>query len=59
MSWGYWGIVAGLVAMLALFFVCMELMYPSAKKTSRASNKTADKPGESAQQATTSGRHAA
>lgn len=26
MSWGYWGIVAGLVAMLATFFVCVRIL---------------------------------
>jgi hypothetical protein len=26
MSWGYWGIVGALVAMLAVLFVCLEIL---------------------------------
>lgn len=26
MSWGYWGIVGGLAAMVALFFVCLGIL---------------------------------
>jgi hypothetical protein len=29
MSWGYWGIVTGLLVMLTLFFFCIDLMYDS------------------------------
>ena len=31
MSWGYWGILAGLAAMLAAFFVCLGILSPGAK----------------------------
>jgi hypothetical protein len=34
MSWGYWGIVAGLLALLTVFFFCMDLFYRNEKKTS-------------------------
>lgn len=33
MSWGYWGIVAGLLALLTVFFFCMDLFYRHGKKT--------------------------
>jgi len=26
-AWGYWGIVAGLLVLLAIFFACMEILY--------------------------------
>jgi len=32
MSWGYWGIVAGLLALLTVFFFCMDLFYRDEKK---------------------------
>jgi hypothetical protein len=32
MSWGYWGIVAGLLALLTVFFFCMDLFYRNEKK---------------------------
>jgi hypothetical protein len=34
MSWGYWGIVAGILALLTVFFFCMDLFYRNEKKTS-------------------------
>jgi hypothetical protein len=33
MSWGYWGIVAGLLALLTVFFFCMDLFSRNEKKT--------------------------
>jgi hypothetical protein len=27
MSWGYWGIVAGLLVLLTVFFFCIDLLY--------------------------------
>ncbi|CAI4033558.1 MAG TPA: hypothetical protein VLA99_01445 [Nitrospiraceae bacterium] len=38
MSWGYWGIVAGLLTMVGLFFVCMAILYPAEKESSRLSS---------------------
>jgi hypothetical protein len=32
MSWGYWGIVAGLLSMVTVLFVCMEILYAHAKR---------------------------
>jgi hypothetical protein len=32
MSWGYWGIVAGLLSMVVVLFVCMEILYAHARK---------------------------
>lgn len=33
MSWGYWGIVGGLLAMVATLFVCIGILYPRGKGT--------------------------
>lgn len=33
MSWGYWGILAGLAAMVATFFVCVRILSPGEKIT--------------------------
>lgn len=33
MSWGYWGIVAGLLILLTGFFFCMDLLYRGTEKT--------------------------
>lgn len=32
MSWGYWGIVTGLLVMLVLFFVSMGILYRGSGK---------------------------
>jgi hypothetical protein len=32
MSWGYWGIVTGLLVLLTVFFFCLDLLYPDEKK---------------------------
>jgi len=42
MSWGYWGILAGLIALLAVFFICMELLYASARGTAKGNGVGAD-----------------
>ncbi len=31
MSWGYWGIVTGLVVLLVVFFISMEILYARAR----------------------------
>jgi len=36
MSWGFWGIVTGLVTFLAGFFICMELLYSDARNSRKA-----------------------
>jgi hypothetical protein len=35
MSWGYWGIVAGLAVLLAVFFICMELLYAHVRQAAK------------------------
>lgn len=35
MSWGYWGIVAGLAVGLAVFFICMELLYAHVRQAAK------------------------
>lgn len=35
MSWGYWGIVAGLAGLLAVFFICMELLYAHVRQAAK------------------------
>lgn len=32
MSWGYWGIVGGLLSMVIVLFVSMEILYANARK---------------------------
>jgi len=59
MSWGYWGIVVGLVVEVAVFFVCMELLYSNAKGSLKAPSSMTDKPVEAVEQASVSFRHAA
>lgn len=59
MSLVYWGIVAGLVAMVAVFFVCMDLLYSDAKRSLHARGDMTDEPVEAAREASTSGRYAA
>jgi hypothetical protein len=56
MSWGYWGIVAGLAAMLTVLFVCMEILYADARKSL---TKLSDDAVSTGEQAPTIGRHAA
>jgi hypothetical protein len=31
MTWGYWGIVAGLLILLGVFFLSMEILYARAR----------------------------
>lgn len=33
MSWGYWGIVTGLLVLLTVFFFCLDLLYRDERKT--------------------------
>lgn len=46
MSWGYWGIVAGLVAMVATVFVSFAILNPKAKGSSKVPNGKIDEPRE-------------
>lgn len=54
MSWGYWGIVAGLLSLLALFFVCIEIVYRGSGTAAGPSVSGADP-----QDATGARKHAA
>jgi hypothetical protein len=60
MSEVYWGIVAGLVALVATFFVCIELLYSNAKGSPKAPSGMTDSPVQAAEQPRTRGsRYAA
>lgn len=59
MSWGYWGIVVGLVAQVAVFFVCMNILYSSAKESPKAPSRMTDRAVEAVKQASVSHRQAA
>ncbi len=59
MSGVYWGIVAGLVSLVAVFFVCMDLMYSNAKGSLRQSGRSENEPSESTKQTSTRDRYAA
>lgn len=59
MSWGYWGIVGGLVALVAIFFVCIELLYSNAKGSPKAPSGRIDESSEAVTQASAGHRRAA
>ena len=59
MSWGYWGIVTGLVLLVATLFVCLEVVYSRSKTSPEASPPLRDRPGETSQQTATGSRLAA
>lgn len=42
MSWGYWGIVTGLVTLVAMFFVCLNLLYSGARHVSQSAGGDSD-----------------
>ncbi|MEC4890101.1 MAG: hypothetical protein RI101_08565 [Nitrospira sp.] len=45
MSWGYWGIVTGLVVLVANFFLCLSLVSGGSKETRQASSRMLEHPG--------------
>jgi hypothetical protein len=59
MSWVYWGIVVGLVAMVATFFVCLGLMYSNAKGSPKSPSGKIDEPREAFTHASAGHRRAA
>jgi len=59
MSEVYWGIVAGLVAMVAVFFVCMDLLYSNTKRSLRQSGRSGEGPSEPTRETSTRDRYAA
>ena len=56
MSWGYWGIVGGLLSMVIVLFVSMEILYANARNDLGEADEAS--PGASAN-TRTAGRHAA
>lgn len=59
MSIVYWGIVFGLVALVATFFVCFNLLYPNTKRSSNELSATNDRSIETAEQPAVRSRYAA
>ena len=59
MSEVYWGIVAGIGALVAVFFVCMDLLYSNSKKPLRQSDRSKEEPSELTRQTPTRDRYAA
>jgi len=56
-AWGYLGIVAGLLVLVAIFFVCMEILYSNAKK--RPLTGSTGSPAGQEERAPTGSKHAA
>ena len=56
MSWGYWGIVGGLLSMVIMLFACMEILYAHARK---GLDESVEPIGGQATDVPTRGRHAA
>lgn len=54
MSWGYWGIVAGLLSLLALFFICVDIVHRGSGTAAGPSM-----PGSAAQDTADAHKHAA
>ena len=59
MSGVYWGIVAGLVALVAVFFVCMDLVYSNPKGSLRQSGRSGERGSEPTREMPTRDRYAA
>ena len=59
MSWGYWGIVGGLIALVANLFVCLSLVYSQAKGSPEAPSRITGRPAEAIKQAPVNHLHAA
>jgi hypothetical protein len=57
MSWGYWGIVAGLLTMVLMLFVCMEILYAYARRGLNEEGEPIEGEGRTAE--TPASRHAA
>jgi len=59
MSGVYWGIVGGLLAMVATLFLCISILYPKAKGSPKAPNTMTDRPVEAVKEASSRHRQAA
>jgi hypothetical protein len=58
-SWVYWGIVTGLVALVAMLFVCVDVTYSNAKEGRHASAGAAGGPIDANKDPSTASRRAA
>lgn len=59
MSGVYWGIVGGLLAMVATLFVCIGILYPKVKGSPKAPNTMTERAVEAVKEASSSHRQAA
>lgn len=59
MSGVYWGIVAGLVALVAVFFICIDLMYADEKGSLSQSGRSGERVSEPTRETSTRDRYAA
>ena len=59
MSWGYWGIVTGLVLLVVMLFVCVDLVSSNAKGLRQTGGRAAGKPVEASKRASTTSWQAA
>ena len=59
MSWGYWGIVGGLVAMVGMLLACFTLLYPKGKESLPTQRERTDMPSAAASHARDHQRKAA
>ena len=59
MSWGYWGIVSGLVAMVGMLLACFTLLYPKGKESLPTQSDTTDAPSAGASRTPDNQRKAA
>lgn len=59
MSWVYWGIVIGFVAMVATVFECVGILYSNQNVSPKEPNGKIDEPGEAITHASADHRRAA
>ncbi len=59
MSGVYWGIVAGLVALVAVFFICIDLMYADEEGSLNQSGRSGERGSEPTREMPTRDRYAA
>lgn len=59
MSWVYWGIVIGFVAMVATIFECVGILYSNQKGSPKEPNGKIDEPEEAVTHASADHRRAA
>lgn len=59
MSGVYWGIVFGLLTMIATLFVCVDILYSRPEGSTKMSPGTADESGKAVTQPSTGPRKAA